>query len=96
MYYGNKVMTSAVVNLAVKGYLRIEEEDGQHTLTYGHDTLIAAHEEDESYAGSARKRIRLCRACRFGRPVLTYPGRRGDLRPGTGQQRRMVTSATGS
>ena len=32
MYYDNKVMTSAVVNLAVKGYLRIEESDGVHTL----------------------------------------------------------------
>ncbi len=32
MYYDNKVMTAAVVNLAVKGYLRIEESDGLHTL----------------------------------------------------------------
>lgn len=33
MYYDNKVMTAAVVNLAVKGYLRIEEDDGDYTLT---------------------------------------------------------------
>ena len=32
MYYDNKVMTAAVVNLAVKGYLRIEESAGLHTL----------------------------------------------------------------
>jgi uncharacterized membrane protein YgcG len=32
MYYDNKVMTAAVVNLAVKGYLRINEADDQHTL----------------------------------------------------------------
>lgn len=32
MYYDNKVMTTAVVNLAVKGYLRIEESAGLHTL----------------------------------------------------------------
>ncbi|MEO1246072.1 MAG: DUF2207 domain-containing protein [Pseudomonadota bacterium] len=32
MYYDNKVMTSAVLSLAVKGYLRIVEEDGEHTL----------------------------------------------------------------
>ena len=33
MYYDNKVMTSAVISLAVKGYLRINESDGQHTLS---------------------------------------------------------------
>ena len=32
MYYDNKVMTAAVVNLAVKGYLRIEDSAGLHTL----------------------------------------------------------------
>jgi uncharacterized membrane protein YgcG len=32
MYYDNKVMTAAVVNLAVKGYLRIQETGGLHTL----------------------------------------------------------------
>ena len=32
MYYDNKVMTAAVVNLAVKGYLDILDEDGVHAL----------------------------------------------------------------
>ncbi len=32
MYYDSKVMTSAVLNLAVKGYLRIEKKKGKHTL----------------------------------------------------------------
>lgn len=32
MYYDNKVMTAAVVSLAVKGFLRIEEERGDYTL----------------------------------------------------------------
>ena len=32
MYYDSKVMTAAVVNLAVKGYLRIEESDDLHLL----------------------------------------------------------------
>jgi uncharacterized membrane protein YgcG len=33
MYYDNKVMTAAVVNLAVKGYLRIDNFDEEHSLT---------------------------------------------------------------
>ena len=33
MYYDQKVMTAAVVNLAVKGYLRINNNDGTHSLT---------------------------------------------------------------
>jgi hypothetical protein len=32
MYYDNKVMTAAVVNLAVKGYLRIRESGDLHSL----------------------------------------------------------------
>ncbi len=32
MYYDNKVMTAAVVNLAVKGYLKIKYHDGDHWL----------------------------------------------------------------
>ena len=32
MYYDNKVMTAAVVNLAVKGYLRIDNSGDLHTL----------------------------------------------------------------
>ena len=32
MYYDNKVMTSAIVNLAVKGYLRINDLGSKHTL----------------------------------------------------------------
>ena len=32
MYYDNKVMTAAVLSLAVKGYLSIEEDDDEHVL----------------------------------------------------------------
>ncbi len=32
MYYDNKVMTAAVVSLAVKGYLRIDHSGSRHTL----------------------------------------------------------------
>lgn len=32
MYYDNKVMTAAVVNLAVKGYLKIKHHDDKHWL----------------------------------------------------------------
>ncbi|MBT8107662.1 MAG: DUF2207 domain-containing protein [Gammaproteobacteria bacterium] len=32
MHYDNKVMTSAIVNLAVKGYLSIENDDGAHRI----------------------------------------------------------------
>jgi uncharacterized membrane protein YgcG len=32
MYYDSKVMTAAVVNLAVKGYLRISKVDDEHSL----------------------------------------------------------------
>ena len=32
MYYDDKVMTAAVVNLAVKGYLRIDNYDDEHSL----------------------------------------------------------------
>ena len=32
MYYDNKVMTAAIVNLAVKGYLKIEDYGGKHWL----------------------------------------------------------------
>lgn len=33
MYYDGKVMTAAVVNLAVKGYLRINKNGSEHSLT---------------------------------------------------------------
>ncbi len=33
MYYDDKVMTAAIVNLAVKGYLRINEQGDTHSLT---------------------------------------------------------------
>ncbi len=33
MYYDNKTMTAAIVNLAVKGNLRIDNYDGEHSLT---------------------------------------------------------------
>jgi uncharacterized membrane protein YgcG len=32
MYYDNKVLTAAVISLAVKGYLRIRQDDDVHTL----------------------------------------------------------------
>jgi uncharacterized membrane protein YgcG len=32
MYYDNKVMTAAIVNLAVKGYIEISNDDDEHTL----------------------------------------------------------------
>jgi len=32
MYYDDKVMTAAIVNLAVKGYLQIQDKDGTHSL----------------------------------------------------------------
>jgi uncharacterized membrane protein YgcG len=36
MGYDNETMTAGVVSLAVKGYLRIEEDDGDHTLVRKH------------------------------------------------------------
>lgn len=33
MHYDGKVMTAAIVNLAVKGYLTIEQDDDKHVLT---------------------------------------------------------------
>ena len=33
MYYDNKVMTAAIVNLAVKGYLEIDNRNDEHSLT---------------------------------------------------------------
>ncbi len=33
MYYDNKVTTAAILNLAVKGYLRIDHYGGEHSLT---------------------------------------------------------------
>lgn len=33
MYYDDKVMTAAIVNLAVKGYLDIDNRDDEHTLS---------------------------------------------------------------
>ena len=50
MYYDDKVMTAAIVNLAVKGYLTIEERDDTHSISkVGSDTLrpsLAAGEEE--------------------------------------------------
>ena len=43
MYYDNKVMTAAVVNLAVKGYLEIKKRGKSHWLIKQHpDTVTAA------------------------------------------------------
>ncbi len=50
MYYDDKVMTAAIVNLAVKGYLEIKEKDGTHSVKKtGAGTLrpvLAAGEEE--------------------------------------------------
>lgn len=43
MYYDDKVMTAAIVNLAVKGYLEIDNRDDEHTLIRQHpDGALAA------------------------------------------------------
>ena len=52
MYYDNEVMTSAVVNLAVKGYLRINDLGSKHTLFKlepGTDAPAMAAGEKELY-----------------------------------------------
>ena len=54
MYYDDKVMTAAVVNLAVKGYLRINNDDDEHSLTKldpGADAPALAAGEKELYEG---------------------------------------------
>ena len=50
MYYDDKVMTAAIVNLAVKGYLDIINEDGTHSLRkldpmQAHGALAAGEQE---------------------------------------------------
>jgi len=57
MYYDSKVMTSAVVNLAVKGYLKIRATDDLHSLERsdpGDDALELATGERELYEGLFR------------------------------------------
>ena len=57
MYYDSKVMTSAVVNLAVKGYLRIQASDDPHTLKRtdpGQNAPRLATGERELYDGLFR------------------------------------------
>jgi uncharacterized membrane protein YgcG len=52
MYYDDKVMTAAIMNLAVKGYLEIMENDGEHSLRQlGPGTLrpLLAAGESELY-----------------------------------------------
>lgn len=54
MYYDNKVMTAAIVNLAVKGYLKIEHFGGEHSLTKldpGPEAAPLAPGERELYEG---------------------------------------------
>jgi uncharacterized membrane protein YgcG len=54
MYYDNKVMTAAVVNLAVKGYLKIKHRDGDHWLIKRSSDVLRpplAAGEQELYAG---------------------------------------------
>ena len=54
MYYDDKVMTAAVVNLAVKGYLKINAKGGDHSLTKtdpGSDPPPMAPGEQELYDG---------------------------------------------
>jgi len=50
MYYDDKVMTAAIVNLAVKGYLDIINDDGAHSLRkldpmHAHGALAAGEQE---------------------------------------------------
>jgi uncharacterized protein (TIGR04222 family) len=50
MYYDDKVMTAAIVNLAVKGYLDIINDDGTHSLRkldpmHAHGALAAGERE---------------------------------------------------
>ena len=47
MYYDDKTMTAAVVNLAVKGYLRIDVEEGS-------DGFLGIGAEDDEYTFSSR------------------------------------------
>ena len=57
MYYDSKVMTAAVVNLAVKGYLRIHESDDEHSLERkdpGSNAPELATGERELYEGLFR------------------------------------------
>ncbi len=52
MYYDNKVMTAAVISLAVKGYLRIRDDDGVHRLVKtdpGQGSIALAIGEKELY-----------------------------------------------
>lgn len=52
MYYDNKVMTAAVISLAVKGYLRIRDDDGVHRLVKtdpGQRSIALAIGEKELY-----------------------------------------------
>ena len=54
MYYDDKVMTAAVVNLAVKGYLRIDNFDDEHSLeklNLGPNAPELAAGEKELYEG---------------------------------------------
>jgi uncharacterized membrane protein YgcG len=54
MYYDNKVMTAAVVNLAVKGYLKINNFDDEHSLSKtdpGPNPPALAAGEKELYDG---------------------------------------------
>ena len=50
MYYDDKVMTAAIVNLAVKGYLEIKNEDDTHSLkkldAAGAQAALAAGEKE--------------------------------------------------
>jgi uncharacterized membrane protein YgcG len=62
MYYDNKVMTAAVLNLAVKGYLRIDTAGGKHVLerlTPSSDAPPLAAGERELYDGLFRSGTRV-------------------------------------
>ncbi|HNP35656.1 MAG TPA: DUF2207 domain-containing protein [Woeseiaceae bacterium] len=57
MYYDDKVMTAAILNLAVKGYLRINHHDNAHSLTQldpGTAAPALAPGEQELYDGLFR------------------------------------------
>ncbi|NOX68023.1 MAG: DUF2207 domain-containing protein [Gammaproteobacteria bacterium] len=61
MYYDNKVMTAAIINLAVKGYLRIENADDVHTLVKTGESAqlpaLATGERELFEALFARRRV---------------------------------------
>ncbi|MGR9091159.1 MAG: DUF2207 domain-containing protein [Gammaproteobacteria bacterium] len=61
MGYDNKCFTAAILNLAVKGYLGIEDDDGEYTLVRSGKSVAMAPGEDRLSKAlfDRRKRVRL-------------------------------------